>query len=75
MNRSTKRQKIYDVSEKDIKKTFESYKKTADLGDAGAMYNLAICYEDGDGVEYRNKINNLNCMKTKFRCVTFRYQI
>jgi uncharacterized protein len=33
----------------------EQYQKAADQGDANAQYNLALCYEDGIGVEKDDK--------------------
>ena len=32
-------------------KAFELYTLSANQGNADAQYNLAICYENGDGVE------------------------
>ena len=34
----------------DEAKAFEWYKRAAELGDADAMFNLGLCFEDGRGV-------------------------
>ncbi|GBB99141.1 hypothetical protein RclHR1_03430002 [Rhizophagus clarus] len=38
-------------AEVDLKKTFCWYQKAAENGDAKAMFNLALCYENGKGTE------------------------
>ena len=37
--------------EKNLEKAFEYYKKSADQGYAKAQFNLAICYENSNGVD------------------------
>src|ERR1051326_3623775 len=41
----------YKDVEKNFEKAFYWYQKVADNGDDSAMYNLAACYENGEGTE------------------------
>jgi TPR repeat protein len=36
---------------KNFKKNFNWYQKAAEGGDVEAMHNLALCYENGEGME------------------------
>ncbi len=38
------------ITSKDESKVFERWEKAAEAGDANAMFNLAVCYKNGDGV-------------------------
>lgn len=59
--------------EVDTMKAFEYFSKSAELGNAEAMYYLGLIYESGDGAEMNVK-KRLKCLKNQERRVVNRRQ-